>query len=99
HLASRGGEGVSGITFGIQSGKAHNIQIGSKALDPSEKYWLITNDYLANGGDGMKTLTRAEKRIPLGIKLRDVIIGVMRERTHNGETIGASTDGRIYEIN
>ena len=52
HLAARGGEGVSGLRFGIRGDKAVQPEIGGKPLDTAQSYWLVTSDYIANGGDG-----------------------------------------------
>ena len=37
-------------------------------------FYLITNDYMANGGDNYAFLTQAEERITTGIKIRDALI-------------------------
>lgn len=60
-MASRGGDGVSrGVEalFNPQTGKCSSIVINGEPLDPSRTYRIATIDYLANGGDYMKPLTR-----------------------------------------
>ena len=42
--------------------------------DKEHRYYVATNDYMANGGDNYSILTRAEERIDLGIKIRDALI-------------------------
>ncbi|MFA9391841.1 MAG: 5'-nucleotidase C-terminal domain-containing protein [Prolixibacteraceae bacterium] len=98
YISTRGGEGVAGITFGMNHSKAENIKVDGLAVDISRKYWLITSDYIANGGDGMKVLTWAEKRIDTGFKMRDVIIDYLKRSNALGEAIQAKTDGRIYNV-
>lgn len=98
YITTRGGEGVSGITFGMHQNKAENIKVHGLAVDVNKKYWLIASDYIVNGGDGMKVLTWAEKRIDTGHKMRDVIIDCLTEMNSRGEKISAKTDGRIYNV-
>lgn len=38
------------------------LEIGGRAVDPSATYRLVTNNYLANGGDGMEELTWIRER-------------------------------------
>lgn len=98
YITIRGGEGVSGITFGMNKNKAENIKVQGLAVDVNRKYWLIASDYIVNGGDGMKVLTWAEKRIETGYKMREVIIDYMKKMSAAGEDIQAKTDGRIYHV-
>jgi len=97
HLASRGGEGVSGIKFGIKNNLAFRPEIGGKPLDPDRFYWLTTSDYIANGGDGCEILTHSSERIDPGIKARDLFIRYLKRMGKEGKTITAKTDGRIYD--
>jgi 2',3'-cyclic-nucleotide 2'-phosphodiesterase (5'-nucleotidase family) len=98
YIASRDGEGVSGISFGIKSGRAVWVEIQSKPLEIDSTYWMVTNDYIANGGDGMKVLTSASQRIITGTKIRDVIINHLKDMKLKGQTVTAKTDGRIYHV-
>jgi 2',3'-cyclic-nucleotide 2'-phosphodiesterase (5'-nucleotidase family) len=59
---------------------------------------LVSSDYIVNGGDGMKVLTWAEKRIDTGELMRDVIISYLKMKNAKGEILQASTDGRIYHV-
>lgn len=98
YLTTRGGEGVAGMSFGMNEDKAENIKVGGLKVDVNKKYWIVTSDYIANGGDGMKVLTWAEKRINTGLKVRDVIISYLKVKTQNGEEINSKADGRIYHV-
>ncbi len=97
HMASRGGEGVAGIRFGIKDNKAIQPEIGGKALDLKQVYWLVTSDYIANGGDGSAILTKSIERIDTGIKARDMFIQYFKRLGREGKTVTATTDGRIYD--
>jgi 2',3'-cyclic-nucleotide 2'-phosphodiesterase (5'-nucleotidase family) len=98
YIALRGGEGVSGISFGMRSGRAEAITVKNKPLEKDSSYWMVTNDYIANGGDGMKILTQANRRIVTGSKIRDVIIGHLRGMKLKGQVVTAKNDGRIYRV-
>lgn len=97
HLASRGGEGVSGMRFGIKDDKALNPEIQGQPLEDSKSYWLVTSDYIANGGDGSEILKEVKERIATGVKFRDMFIDHLRKMGRKGLTIQAKTDGRIYD--
>lgn len=96
HMASRGGEGVSGMRFGIKENKGVDPVIQGQPLDDSKSYWLVTSDYIANGGDGSEVLIGVKERIATGVKFRDMFIDHLRKMGHNGISIEAKTDGRIY---
>lgn len=98
YITTRGGEGVSGITFGMNQNKAENIKVHGLAVDANKKYWLIASDYIVNGGDGMKVLTWAERRIDTGHLMRQVIIDYLKKKTANGQQIKAQEDRRIYDV-
>lgn len=96
HMASRGGEGVAGMRFGIRKDKAIKCRVGGEPLDNDKIYWMVTSDYLADGGDGSKTLSKNLQRINTGVKLRDMIIDHMRKLGDEGKKATAKLDGRIY---
>ncbi len=97
HMAARGGEGVSGTRFGIKADKALQPEIGGKPLDTAKEYWLVTSDYIANGGDGSEILAKSTDRIDTGIKARDMFIQYFKRLGKEGKTVTAKTDGRIYD--
>ena len=97
HLAVRGGEGVSGLRFGIRDNKAINPQIAGKPIDTTKNYWLVTSDYIANGGDGSEILSKSLERIDTGLKARDMFIQHFRRMGKEGIIVTAKTDGRIYD--
>lgn len=97
HMASRGGEGVSGMKFGIRNEKGLDPQVQGKPLDDSKNYWLVTSDYIANGGDGSEILKEVQQRIATGVKFRDMFIDHLRKMGRKGVAIEAKIDGRIYD--
>jgi 2',3'-cyclic-nucleotide 2'-phosphodiesterase (5'-nucleotidase family) len=94
-VAAKEGDSVGGVRFVISNGKAKNIQIDGKLLDPEEKYWMVTNDYAANGGDDLVVFTKRLELKTSGKKIRDVIILNFEERKINGLNLTENLDGRI----
>jgi 2',3'-cyclic-nucleotide 2'-phosphodiesterase (5'-nucleotidase family) len=95
-IAARGGEGVAGMKLGIKDGKVATLLIGGNLVDPSASYWLVTNDYIAGGGDQMGMFSDATDRINTNLKIRDVLIETLRERYKKYGMIDVKEDGRIY---
>jgi 2',3'-cyclic-nucleotide 2'-phosphodiesterase (5'-nucleotidase family) len=94
-VAENRGESVGGVRLVISGGKAKNVFINKEKLDSVKKYWLVTNDYSANGGDGLEVFTQRLEWIGTDKKIRDVIISNFEERQKNGENITEKLDGRI----
>jgi 2',3'-cyclic-nucleotide 2'-phosphodiesterase (5'-nucleotidase family) len=94
-FASIGGEGVSGIKMGIKKGVATDIFICGKSLDQERTYVIATNDYLAEGNDGMNQLTKNIQRTDTGIKIREMLIEYIKKETAKGNIITSKLDGRI----
>ena len=97
-VADKKGESIGGARFVISNQKANNIVVQGKNLVPDAKYWVATNDYVAEGGDGLEVFTRNLQLINTGKKIRDLIIANLESKQKNGETLKADLDGRIkYE--
>ncbi|MDO8951464.1 MAG: hypothetical protein Q7U86_02505, partial [Draconibacterium sp.] len=94
-VAAKGGDSVGGVRFVISNGKAKNVLIDGRSLNPLEKYWMVTNDYSANGGDDLLVFTQRLELISSSKKIRDIIISNFEERKINGESLTENLDGRI----
>ena len=94
-VAENGGSSVGGVRFVISNGKAKNIMIDGEMLDSASKYWMVTNDYSANGGDDLVVFTQRLELITSGKKIRDIIISNFEERKINGVNLVENLDGRI----
>lgn len=95
-IAARGGEGVAGMKLGIRNGKISSLTSGGKTIDPTALYWLVTNDYIANGGDQMDMFSDAAERINTRLKIRDVLIQKLTDRYKKEGIIEVKEDGRIF---
>jgi len=94
-VAENDGSSVGGVRFVISNGKANNIMIDGEKLKPESKYWMVTNDYSANGGDDLFVFTQRLDLISSGKKIRDVIISNFEKRKINGVNLKENLDGRI----
>jgi 2',3'-cyclic-nucleotide 2'-phosphodiesterase (5'-nucleotidase family) len=94
-VAGKGGDSVGGVKFVISNSKAKNVVVDGENLIPDKKYWLVTNDYSANGGDDLAVFTQRSELINSGKKIRDVIISNLEERQKNGVVLIEDLDGRI----
>jgi 2',3'-cyclic-nucleotide 2'-phosphodiesterase (5'-nucleotidase family) len=95
-IAARGGEGVAGLKLGIQDEALKTLVIKGKNIDKDAAYWLVTNDYIANGGDQMNMFLNPMEKIETKLKIRDVLIQSLREMYKQDGIIDVKLDGRIY---
>ena len=95
-IAGRGGEGIAGMKLGIKNWKVSSLTIGGKTIDPTASYWLVTNDYVANGGDQMNMFPNPVERINTKLKIRDVLIKVLGDRYKSAGILDVKEDGRIF---
>lgn len=94
-MAENGGNSLGGVRFTISEDRANNITIQGNSLEPENYYWMATNDYIADGGDGMDIFLEKMDYIKTGKKIRDIIISNLENRQENGEKLNVLTDGRI----
>lgn len=95
-IAERGGEGIGGMKMGIRNGKSGTLTVGGKSVDPALSYWLVTNDYIANGGDQMSMFLNPFERIDTKLKIRDLLIQDMSEQYRIEGILDFKVDGRIF---
>lgn len=94
-VAHRNGDSVGGVRFKISGEKATQVTISGQPLDTEKKYWMVTNDYVANGGDENDVLRQRSDYVVPNMKIRDAIIRNFEAKQKAGETIKEKTDGRI----
>ncbi|WP_430815398.1 5'-nucleotidase C-terminal domain-containing protein [Carboxylicivirga sp. RSCT41] len=94
-MASVGGDGISGASFGIKDRKAIHIKVNNKPLE-DRTYIVATSDYLADGGDHFAVFSKALKREGTGLKVRDAIIQHIKQLSAEGEKVNSELDKRIY---
>lgn len=95
-LAQKGGQAISNMKMGIKKSKATKILIAGKPLDAEKYYYIVSLDYLINGGDNMVAFSKNDLYLDTGLKLRDAIISHMTAEHKKGITIDIKLDGRTY---
>ncbi|NNT72953.1 5'-nucleotidase C-terminal domain-containing protein [Flavobacterium sp. IMCC34852] len=83
---------MKGITFTIAKDKQpKDILVNGKLLDNDKVYYVVTSDYLVNGGDNMLFFKKSVAKYDLDYKLRNIIIDYFKEN----KIITAGKDIRI----
>lgn len=83
------------LRFSIQNQSPINITINNKLFDENQHYFILTNDYVANGGDKSEPMKRALSTATLNLMVRDALIKQLRKRKI--QTINTVLDGRIQQ--
>jgi 2',3'-cyclic-nucleotide 2'-phosphodiesterase (5'-nucleotidase family) len=94
-IALANGTPVSGLRMEISNQLATQVSIGGEAFDVKKDYWILTSDYLANGGDKAEALLNPLERKDMQKLLRDVLIAQLTEMNARGENLKSTLDGRI----
>jgi 2',3'-cyclic-nucleotide 2'-phosphodiesterase (5'-nucleotidase family) len=98
-IAGKGGEPIAGIRMQIHSQVASDIRINGETVQDTLVYYLLLSDYMLNGGDGYGFVKeQAIALYPLGIKVRDALIGEMEWMQAKGLMLTGKTDGRLKEV-
>lgn len=94
-IASSEGWPVSNeIRMVIKDNKIESCTIHNQPIVSSQIYKVAMPDYVANGGDGLKSLIPLS-RVQTSKLIRDILIEYAQESTRMGKGISASIDGRI----
>ena len=85
---------LAGITFEVDDTSAQHILIQGKPLENEKEYYVITSDYLANGGDNMLFFMKSIKKYDLNYKLRNIVIDYFKDV----DTLVINNDVRVKEV-
>ena len=85
---------LKGLTFIIdKNNQPQHILVNGKGLDDNTIYYVVTSDYLSNGGDNMLFFKKGVEQYDLNYKLRNIIIDYLKKN----KTITANKDIRIIK--
>ena len=90
-IAADKGWPVAGMTMQIKEGKAVNVLIGGKPLDPNKIYSVVNSDYIANGGKNAAML-KSIPQVTSGYLLRDAIFDYIKDK---GKVITSKEENRV----
>lgn len=96
YVKARGGDPLSGIRIDFGQ-DPYRVDISGVPLNENRNYKVLTTDYLANGGDKMKFLTKTSRlKIDLlDMKMRDAIMLHFERLGNTNEYLKSELDGRI----
>lgn len=86
--------GLSGLTLIAEDNMLVAFEVNGETVEPSKKYTVAINDYLANGGDYMDFLTDKKRLIVSEYLIRDMMIYKIKERSASGMLLDAEIEGR-----
>jgi 2',3'-cyclic-nucleotide 2'-phosphodiesterase (5'-nucleotidase family) len=86
---------VSGliVTYDLDApvgSRVRRVTVGIKPLDPTARYSVVTDAFLADGGDGYAMFRQAQDRIERQVPLRDLLLQALKT-----SPLSASTGHRI----
>ncbi len=95
---------VGGIRFAFDANRpagsrVSNVRVGSQAagfspIEPGRTYRIVTNDFMAGGGDGYAVFTRGSESLNSGLLLADVLMDYFTTTP----SVSYAEDGRIEAI-
>lgn len=88
------------ISFQLQltldkNGNLSSATMNGEPIDKTKTYYIATNDYLVNGGDGMTFFHPYESLNVLDYKIRDVLIDNFKKK----DTLHPKRDNRFIQLN
>lgn len=98
-IAQNGGTPCSKeLRIKIQNNQASDISINQQAFDENRNYLILTNDYVAAGGDKTEPMKSATNRYKINVFVRDAMIQHLRDKGKSKEALKATVDGRMEII-
>ena len=70
---------IAGMAFTILNNQATRITVQGKPLETEKIYYVVTSDYLSNGGDNMTFFKKGLEKIDIDYKLRSIMIDYFKE--------------------
>jgi len=94
YLVARGGGPVAGITMQVVDGQHTDVSIDNAPIDRQKDYYLVTSNYLANGGDRFSFFSDS-KAMDTGLLMRDVLVDHLKKLTAQGDTLKPNDERRV----
>lgn len=96
YVTARGGEPIGGFRISMTEDGRLQCLLKGRSCEEWQNVWVITSDYLADGGDKMAFFKNPLKRFDLGITVRDALILSLNQQSANGtKPLSPVLDGRI----
>jgi 2',3'-cyclic-nucleotide 2'-phosphodiesterase (5'-nucleotidase family) len=98
HIAAENGCGIAGVQMRIREGKATDILVNGKLLDPTATYTMVNSDYTVNGGGGFNDLRNLPAQ-KTGYLLREATLDYCAIFRQEGKPVTVSSEKRILNGN
>ena len=96
-IAQKGGCPISNAEIKISNDHWVDFKINGNNFDSRRTYWVATNDFMQQGGDGFTALKYPLKKIQTGILVRDALIqGFSKEYEDTGDINPKTQDRFIF---
>ena len=95
---------VSGVRYAFDArrpagSRVTEVRAGDGSAFDTTRVWMVAvNNFMADGGDEMSTLSRGRDRKDTGILVRDAMEQFVRERCAGGRSLDYRLDGRITRV-
>jgi 2',3'-cyclic-nucleotide 2'-phosphodiesterase (5'-nucleotidase family) len=99
HIAKSNGDGLAGASFSITNNKAKKILVNGQPVDDNKIYWVITSDYLADGGDGYSVFKSSDVHLVSDEKVRELIVAHIQNLTKQNLDVDYDKTIRITVLN
>lgn len=98
HIAKLKGAAVAGMKLEIGPTGYQNAVINSRRFDSRREYWIATNDFMAQGGDGFVMLAYPLSAIYTKTKVRDAMISGIQDECNTHGRLLPRPENRIIRI-
>jgi 2',3'-cyclic-nucleotide 2'-phosphodiesterase (5'-nucleotidase family) len=99
HIAKSNGDGLAGASFSITNDKAINVLVNGQPIEDKKTYWVITSDYLADGGDGYSVFKSSDVHLVSDEKVRELIVAHIENLTKQNLVVDYNETPRITVLN
>lgn len=97
-IALYGGMPIAGPEIILKADEYTSVSFGGTPFDENDTYFIITSDYIANGGDKIPGLDQNLMYLHTRVLIRDAIIDYFKMLSNSARTANPKLDGRIsYE--
>jgi 2',3'-cyclic-nucleotide 2'-phosphodiesterase (5'-nucleotidase family) len=99
-IAEKGGCPISNAQITLSNDHWLKANINGNPFDSRRNYWVATNDFMQQGGDGFTALKYPQKKIQTGILVREALInGFAQEFEETGDIKPRKEDRFIFSEN
>jgi 2',3'-cyclic-nucleotide 2'-phosphodiesterase (5'-nucleotidase family) len=96
-VAHENGDGIAGATFTLTETGPESIRVNDQPVVETESYWVVTSDYLVEGGDGYSVFGESDTHLTTNLTIRDLIIERIESMTAQNQVVSPVMSVRITD--